>query len=222
MIPSHVLKTLVSRHSVSETEFEVLHLAMDGKPMAEIARDLNIDAAAARKRLGEVYRKFEIAGRGPGKLAKLQQLLVNEYQEQQSQPKSENITELQSAPPDIVVAPALTTCFVEGLETLDDFYGRDAELAELEQWIVRDRCRLVELLGIGGIGKTTLVVELARRVQSDFDQVVRCSLCHAPSLQDTLTELLQLLSHSAERSVSGSLQDNLTRLLTCLQKQRCW
>jgi WD40 repeat protein/DNA-binding CsgD family transcriptional regulator len=218
VIPSHVLKTLVSRHSVSETEFEVLHLAMDGKPMAEIAKDLNIDAAAARKRLGEVYRKFEIAGRGPGKLAKLQQLLINEYQEQQShsQPESARSNEM----PDVATAPVLPS-MEEDLETLDAFYGRDAELAELEQWIVQDRCRLVELLGIGGIGKTALALELAKRVRPDFDRIVRYSLSQAPSLQDTLTGLLHILSPLAERKVAGSLQDNLTRLLTQLQQQRC-
>src|SRR5439155_1616262 len=39
---------------------------------------------------------------------------------------------------------------------LDQFYGREKELVELEQWIVGDRCRLVAVLGIGGIGKTAL------------------------------------------------------------------
>ena len=36
------------------------------------------------------------------------------------------------------------------------FYGREIELAQLWQWVVSDRCRVVALLGIAGIGKSTI------------------------------------------------------------------
>jgi flagellar biosynthesis GTPase FlhF len=45
------------------------------------------------------------------------------------------------------------------------FYGRAAELATLEQWLCHDQCRLVMLLGMGGIGKTALSVRLAEQFQ---------------------------------------------------------
>src|SRR3989454_4532872 len=33
------------------------------------------------------------------------------------------------------------------------FYGRGEELAQLEEWILAEGCRLIVLLGMGGIGK---------------------------------------------------------------------
>src|SRR5579884_2445085 len=34
-------------------------------------------------------------------------------------------------------------------------YGRQQELADMERWLITDRCTLVSILGFGGIGKTT-------------------------------------------------------------------
>ncbi|MGB7412685.1 MAG: hypothetical protein WA902_00615 [Thermosynechococcaceae cyanobacterium] len=48
------------------------------------------------------------------------------------------------------------------------FYGRTAELATLTQWVLQDQCRLVSLVGMGGIVKTALSVKLAEQVQDHF------------------------------------------------------
>ncbi|NJO78348.1 MAG: hypothetical protein HC827_07335 [Cyanobacteria bacterium RM1_2_2] len=66
------------------------------------------------------------------------------------------------------------------------FYGRETTLAQLQLWLVEDKCRLVALLGIGGIGKSALAVKLGMQLQSEFDVIVWRSLQNAPPLEDFL------------------------------------
>ncbi len=62
-------------------------------------------------------------------------------------------------------APTLPTHIDWGdAVNLPAFYGRAAELATLISWIMRDRCRLISILGMGGIGKTSLSVKLAKHL----------------------------------------------------------
>ncbi|MBF2049367.1 MAG: NB-ARC domain-containing protein [Leptolyngbya sp. IPPAS B-1204] len=199
--------------------------------MADIAVALEIDAAAARKRLGEVYRKFNILGRGPGKLARLLQVLMSQYQQQYS---SQLQAEPAKAPKDLsrsVSAPKSTKqtakwadtpeMVFESLAGVDAFYGRSRELDQLEAWIVKERCRLVEVLGSGGIGKTSLVAELVKRVKDQFEQVVWCSLSHTPPPNEILAELLQKLGDGQVDRLSENLDDRMVQLLGYLQRHRC-
>lgn len=48
------------------------------------------------------------------------------------------------------------------------FYGRTRELATLTDWIEAERCRLIALLGMGGIGKSSLAAKLIDRLQDRF------------------------------------------------------
>ncbi|MDJ0636904.1 MAG: NB-ARC domain-containing protein [Xenococcaceae cyanobacterium MO_188.B29] len=78
------------------------------------------------------------------------------------------------------------------------FYGRTEELATLEKWIEIDRCRLVAVLGMGGIGKTALAVKIAQQLQEQFEYVIWRSLRNAPPLETLLGELIPFLSSGQE------------------------
>ncbi|HEY9859571.1 MAG TPA: NB-ARC domain-containing protein [Candidatus Obscuribacterales bacterium] len=100
------------------------------------------------------------------------------------------------------------------------FYGRSNELSTLKQWVQQDRCRLVTLLGMGGIGKTALSVKLGEQLQGEFEYLIWRSLRDAPPLPELLTTLIRFLS-AQQDITSESLGGQLSRLLELLRASRC-
>ncbi|MDZ8027281.1 MAG: NB-ARC domain-containing protein [Nostoc sp. DedQUE11] len=103
------------------------------------------------------------------------------------------------------------------------FYGRTEELSTLEQWILDEECRLVAVLGIGGIGKTSLSVKFAQQIQENFEYVIWRSLREAPPVKIILSNLIQFLSdeQETEANLPESFSERLSRLLDYLQNNRC-
>lgn len=101
------------------------------------------------------------------------------------------------------------------------FYGRTEELSVLQQWIVQERCRVVALLGMGGIGKTALSVKLAQQVQSDFELIIWRSLRNAPPFLELLPEIIQFLSDRQENNLPNTPSGLISRLVAYLRSSRC-
>jgi len=101
------------------------------------------------------------------------------------------------------------------------FYGRKEELDLLEQWTVRDRCRLIAIVGIGGIGKTALSVRCAKQVEQEFEYVIWRSLRHASSKEQLAVELLASFSSKQETKLLSTVEESVSQLIDHLQKHRC-
>jgi WD40 repeat protein len=103
----------------------------------------------------------------------------------------------------------------------DQFYGREQELADLKQWLVDDHCRLVAILGMGGMGKTSLAATLVDQVHEHYDYVFWRSLLNAPPLLSMLKEYIQFVSGQQHTALPEEENRQISLLLESLRTHRC-
>ncbi|MBW4695627.1 MAG: hypothetical protein KME27_28085 [Lyngbya sp. HA4199-MV5] len=152
----------------------------------------------------------------PEDIADLKPVEAQEQQREQREARTLTPHRTQTLDPPL----ASVTDWGEALD-VSLFYGRAAELATLEQWICHDRCRLVMLLGMGGIGKTALSVRLAEQLQDGFEFVIWRSLRNAPPVQEVLADWLSVLSRQRQLDLPESFSGRINALLGYLRHSRC-
>lgn len=131
----------------------------------------------------------------------------------------EQLGQVAATPAPLVLAPTYPK--LSDAPAAPMMFGRQNELAQLVAWLAHERCQVVAVLGIGGVGKTTLAARAVQAVISHFDTVIWRSLLNAPPIDETLRACLQLLAGPSLGEVPASLDGQLTLLLDYLRQRRC-
>jgi WD40 repeat protein len=125
------------------------------------------------------------------------------------------------------------------------FCGRGQELDTLFKWVTSNRCRLVAIVGMGGIGKTSLSAKLVERIlefggeelgagenrqerggprsAKSFRFAIWRSLRNAPTVESISVSLIQAIADRRGDSLSmpQTLDGLLTKLMDYLRSERC-
>ncbi|TAF95622.1 MAG: AAA family ATPase, partial [Oscillatoriales cyanobacterium] len=96
------------------------------------------------------------------------------------------------------------------------FYDRTTELQTLSHWLTHQNTRLISVLGLSGIGKTTLVKQFVDLNLQQFDVVVWKNLKLSQSLDGIITEILTGVNHDSVQP-----DNKLTQLFNVLRQKKC-
>jgi WD40 repeat protein/transcriptional regulator with XRE-family HTH domain len=129
----------------------------------------------------------------------------------------------------IPAAPVTISAEVGGDERRQDwgdapdvlgFVGRGDELAMAREWVLAERCRLVAVLGMGGIGKTSFTARLAQEVAPTFQRVYWRSLRDALHTSEWMADAIGFFSDQQQVPPESAARQ-LASLLQLLRNRPC-
>ena len=188
---------------LTQRQREVVHLFLAGHNDNYISGYLYIQEATVRKHLSDTCLAFS------------------------NETKRINRTDLMALfarhRPELI-SPTLSSVKIFGdIPNVYDFFGRTKELEQLEQWIINEKSKFVTLLGIGGIGKTTLTASLLKQVQQEFEYVIWKTLRVPISLTELLNTWLRYFDNTLEISIDkvNNVNSKISQFIEYLRNQRC-
>jgi WD40 repeat protein len=106
---------------------------------------------------------------------------------------------------------------------ISNFIGRNADIEELERLIVQERYKMIAIVGMGGLGKSSLAEKFTKadNIKNEFkDRIWWISLLDAPSFEATLSILIKRVSRQT-KDYSEPVNSAINELLQLLRENRC-
>ncbi|MEO0867451.1 MAG: NB-ARC domain-containing protein, partial [Cyanobacteria bacterium J06642_11] len=113
----------------------------------------------------------------------------------------QTIAEPTLAEPTVETLPAPTLVDWGDAPDVEQFFGRQQELEQLSSWVIQDQAKLISISGLGGSGKTALVLALAEQLQPEFTGIIWRDAAHIPSPEALVDSLLDTAVESADQGI---------------------
>jgi hypothetical protein len=98
-----------------------------------------------------------------------------------------------------------------------NFYNRETELQTLSHWLLNQNTHLISVLGLSGIGKTTLVKRFVDLNLQQFEVIIWRRLKFPKSLNLLIDDLLNVCKQEAKETID----DKLNQLFNILKNKKC-
>jgi WD40 repeat protein len=226
-----ILDEVLRQDSLSNIQEMIFRYSWEGRKYPDIAETLGYDSNYIKDVGAKLWKLLSQAFGEEVTKSNFRSILAKNARRLQST-KTEPATTQSVAPiQDSVAAvePPSRQQRIDWGDAIDipAFCGRQADIETLAQWILgngttaQPGCRMVALLGLGGIGKTALAIKVAEQVQDQFAAVIWRSLRHGPSLAELLEDVLRCLQTDTIQEIPETLTGRMSRLSELLRAQRC-
>ncbi|MDY7004334.1 MAG: NB-ARC domain-containing protein [Cyanobacteriota bacterium] len=102
---------------------------------------------------------------------------------------------------------------------------RDTELTTLKQWINENHTRIITILGLTGIGKSVLALQLIPQIKDKFDYIIWRNIDNYSTLESLQISIVNFLSppdsYSQKTADFSPAKTTNNQLINYLRKYRC-
>jgi WD40 repeat protein len=225
-----LLDTLLQAQSLRDLQEQVFRYTWEGWTYPRIAEQVGYDTGYIRDVGYELWRQLTQAFGEPVTKSNLQAVI---RRHRDRTPKL--------AVPEVALAsnPNRDRYWGERID-VSSIINRETELQQLERWLginceedsgsgrLRQRigmpCRLISIVGMGGMGKTSLAAKLTQKLATltpAFEWIIWQSLRNAPPVDKILWQLMAILSRQQQTEIADTIDAQISQLMAYLRATRC-